>query len=905
MKAIFALALKVAIPTPEAFALAYMVEHSWIQSVLAVSNKPLFFNPAIHRRSYFRAYWPAIKAFVGKGRNTPKVISSLGFLFLCCIAGGCSAGTVIDPSQPATDSIYSASVPFGQTFMVEHRGLQGIEIVLEGSSEPQVAQTYLFLHPEGDLVAEGTLVEGAFTGRRWVSLAWPGISVAAPRAYKLEIHPPADHALRVGQGFPDTYVDGSFYFEGEPVAAQLTFRTKYSRIALAGELLEWLWAQMQIVFVAFLVFLLPGWGLLAWLRQPPEGDLLYGWPARLCLASGLGIAFYPLLFSWMDLLGLHLGAGTLAIAAAFALLSLLIRTLLLWRDPGPSGLPSLTICRITHHADYGFLIVLAALLLSRFWPLRGVEAPFWGDSVQHAYIVQLMLDNGGLFHDWRPYADFLSFTHQFGFHANTAIYGSVRGLSGVQATLESGQILNVMGIMTLYPLAVHVAGGNRWAGVAAMVVGGLLSLQPAMYFNWGRYAQLSGMVVLPVSILLLWRMVDQRGWQPHAVIVNGIALAGMALCYYRMPLFYGAFAFLCLLFWILPLWGWDSLRWKIGLANLGGVLALGLFLLTPHLSRVTGSSLVGRAAASLQGAPRNWVWSDYQIWRSLPDYYPVWMQQWSAGALLWSFIVSHRRGFLLGLWGVSLGSLVALSLLRIPLMSELQNFAVVIAMYLPISIMSGWTVGWLLDWLNVNLEGVWKRLLPHFSVAVSLTVVVFALSPTRYIADEQYNMVTAPDMLALDWIGQNLDQDAKVFVPGFRIYGGRTVVGADAGWWIPLLGNRANSMPPQYALLERPLEKDQVNELVGLVASLEGIPLSTLPGAALLCEQGYTHVYLGQKQGAVGFEVRQLYSQVQLSQNPAFLPVYAQDRVRIYEVDPEFCASGTEFFTSAVGHMFQ
>ncbi len=825
----------------------------------------------------------------------------LGCLWALCLGAGCTSDTVMVEAQPATDAIYAASLPVGQTLLVEHRGLQGIDIVMEGAPEPQSARTFLFLHPEGDLWAEGSLSLEAGGGRRWVPLRWPGIAMPAPRSYRLEIHPEPGHALSVGQGFPDTYVNGSFYLDGTPVAAQLTFRLRYSRLALVGELLRWSWTQLQIVLMAFLVFLVPGWGLVAWLRQPAEQDPLHGWPVRFCLAGGLGVALYPLLFSWLDLLGLHLGTGTYAVATGLGLVSLLYRTLLLWRDPGPRGLPPLSVGQISHKADIGFLLVLGGLLLTRFWPLRGVETPFWGDSVQHAYIVQRMLEQGGLFQDWRPYAEFLTFTHQFGFHANTAVYGAMRGLTGVKATLEAGQVLNVLGVLALYPLTVWVAGGNRWAGVAAMVVGGLLSSMPAMYFNWGRYAQLSGLVVLPVAILLLWRMADTRGWQLGTIVVNGIALAGMILCYYRMPLFYGAFAFLCLVFWIVPVWGWDVRRWRTGLAHLGGVLTLSLVLLSPHMVRVYGSFLAGRAAASLQGAPEHWVWNDYQIWRSLPEYYPRWMQQWAGGALLWSFIVAHHRGFLLGLWGISLGSLVALSLVRIPLMSELQNFAVVIAMYVPFSVLCGWTIGWLMDWLAQHGQGIWSRRLSSLALAVCLLVVALALPRTQYIADEQFNMVTAPDLLAMEWMDAQLGPEAKVFVPGFRIYGGRTVVGADAGWWIPLLGGRSISMPPQYALLERPADPEQVPRLINLIASLEGIPLSTLPAAALLCEQGYSHVYLGQKQGAVGFEVRQLYSEAQLRQNPALQPVYVQDRVRIYALDPQFCASGTDFSNPVQG----
>ena len=48
------------------------------------------------------------------------------------------------------------------------------------------------------------------------------------------------------------------------------------------------------------------------------------------------------------------------------------------------------------------------------------NVPLWGDSQQHSTIVQLILDHGGLFDDWAPYADIQSLTYHFGFHAFAA-----------------------------------------------------------------------------------------------------------------------------------------------------------------------------------------------------------------------------------------------------------------------------------------------------------------------------------------------------------------------------------------------------------------------------------------------------------------------------------------------------
>ncbi len=817
----------------------------------------------------------------------------LGCLGLSALITGCDFRDYVPVYQPETSMMQEVVEPVGQTLFLESAGFRALDVWAAGEGERLTVPVALFTHPDRLPVAslEWELVptvEG-----RWVRLHWPNALASRNRSFFLEIAPPAEGSLRLGTGPAHVYVNGSLYLSGMPVDGQLAMRPVFSRGAMLLDRGAWLLTQAVLVLVAFLVFVVPGWGLVAWWPRSGADHPLHNWIGRLCVALGLSVALYPLLFVWFDLFGLYPGRGIPLIAIGLGIVLLAWRTLSLWRAPGPDGLPTWRPLQIRSWDEGAFLLVVAGLLFSRFWTLRAVQAPLWGDSVQHAFIVQRMLEQGGLFDSWRPYADFLSFTNHFGFHANVTVLGLLMNFTGVEATLVGGQILNVIAILSLYPITVWVAAGNRWAGIVALLAGGLLSTMPAMYVNWGRYAQLSGQAVLPVAMLLLWLLVEKRRVRFRSAGITALALGGMALCYYRMPLFYAAFALLLLLFWIVPDWRRDMQRWRQGLLNLLAAVGISLLLVSPQFARLWGSILVGRAAISLGGAPQNWVWGDYQIWRSLPDYYPRWFQQWAGGAWILAIIVAHRRAFLVGLWGISLGALVALSLLRVPLMSELQNFAVVIAMYIPCSILAGWLVGWLLDWVR-HTRPTWASVMPQTALLMCLLITVLAMPRTRDILDEQFNMVTPADMYAMAWIREYTADDAQFLVSGFRVYGGRTVVGADAGWWIPLLTHRANSMPPQYALLEKPVRADQVANWVNLVASLEMIPLSSPLATRILCEQGYTHVYVGQKQGAVGFEVKQLFTAAQLDQNPYLHPVYRQDRVRIHAVDTDYCQHGRQ-----------
>ena len=92
-------------------------------------------------------------------------------------------------------------------------------------------------------------------------------------------------------------------------------------------------------------------------------------------------------------------------------------------------------------ADLTLLGILVLIAGTRFWAVRRLAAPMWGDAYQHTMIAQLLVDHGGLFNSWAPYASLQSFTYHFGFHSAVAVFHWVTSLSLPQATLWTGQIL--------------------------------------------------------------------------------------------------------------------------------------------------------------------------------------------------------------------------------------------------------------------------------------------------------------------------------------------------------------------------------------------------------------------------------------------------------------------------------
>jgi hypothetical protein len=151
-------------------------------------------------------------------------------------------------------------------------------------------------------------------------------------------------------------------------------------------------------------------------------------------------------------------------------------------------------------------------------------------------------------------------------------------------------------------------------------------------------------------------------------------------------------------------------------------------------------------------------------------------------------------------------------------------------------------------------------------------------------------LVTRPDVEAMNWIRDNTAPGARFLVQGFRVHDGKSAVGSDAGWWIPLLAGRENTIPPEYALLtEAPLEAGYGRRVVGLVEGLEENSVASPEGLELLCDWGVTHVFIGQQQGLVGFGAKQLFSPQDLRTSAAFRPVYQHDRVSIFALNEQEC----------------
>ena len=124
------------------------------------------------------------------------------------------------------------------------------------------------------------------------------------------------------------------------------------------------------------------------------------------------------------------------------------------------------------------------------------------------------------------------------------------------------------------------------------------------------------------------------------------------------------------------------------------------------------------------------------------------------------------------------------------------------------------------------------------------------------------------------------------------------VVGGDAGWWLPILTQRANSIPPQYALFTaRPIEPGYTQQVNNLVHTLLTSPPTAPEGIQALCDFGITHVYIGQRRGMAVAALppstrpeKPMLDTAELAASELFDLVYQYDLVRVFRFNHDVCA---------------
>ena len=849
------------------------------------------------------------------------------FFFLLVFATLSACSPALRRDQPIRSSwlpIPNGS-SLGQSFVPAYDGLQAVHLAIDPPPNSQgVIRLVLADSPAmGKILARAELPFQSSGRPTEIALTFEPLPASARRDLYFEASFSGPARLQFAAAPGDAYLDGSAYLDQAPQDAQLSFSLEYNRFlllaGLAGEALSW----GGLLLAAAALFSLPGLALLdlagllpkstiatappapsagGQSARPRQGSLFafadppLDWIEALCLSLGAGFTLIPPLMLWTDVFNLHLGApyAWLSVGLGFAWLG--------WRSwrwlqsrtkrmaircslpPQPAAVTRLPIL--------AFILVAALVIAVRLWVIRRLDIPLWGDSYQHTLIAQLLVENGGLFDSWLPYAPLTTFTYHFGFHAIAATLQWLTALDMPRAVLVAGQLVNAAAVLGLYPLA-RRAGDTPWAGVGAVLIAGLLTSMPMAYINWGRYTQLAGQAVLPVLFSLVLQIYAAPRPRLPAWTVAALAFSGLGLIHYRVLIFAILFIPPALLFNL------NSHNWKRLVAATAVIGLLGGFLFLPYFLHAFQGKILSIFAAQIStpAAQVSRFIQDYNAIAPLQSYLPMWLWLLQPFALLWSLL--RRQSFPLLIFAWWLLVLVAANpgWLGLPGAGAISNFAVFIFAYFPAALLaanlSASLIRYGLPKLGEKFVAPLYRFSPAACFILVLAAAVAGIRPRLHdLRLQEYALVTRPDQRAAAWIRAQLPPDAVFLVNSFSAYDNSVIVGSDGGWWLPLLAGRQTNLPPlNYGseLGPDPGYRLRVNDLWRQVME-KG--LDDPQTAASLQAAGITHVYVGQRQGMVN-NPAPLLAPEKLLASPHLRPVYRQDRVWIFELIPPGSPAGS------------
>ena len=649
------------------------------------------------------------------------------------------------------------------------------------------------------------------------------------------------------------------------------------------------WAAQHAAYVAGValaavaLWLVPGLALLRWL-----------WPGRLnpalrltlALCAGVGLAPVALLFA--HLVRLPWNGWTTYAYVALALVALLYR----------AGPWRRRLRQAARRAQTWTTVWLAGLgllaLIGRLYLVRDLPVGLWGDSYQHTMMAQLLVDNAGLFTSWQPYAPLATFTYHFGFHANAALLHWLTGLPVAQCVLAVGQLLSVATLAAAFALTAYLSRSTA-AGLWAALLVGFINIQPAYYFNWGRYTQLDGQVLL-AAMLVAWLRAPEgppvwsrRAWR--GLLLAGLLTAGLFLSHYIVSLFAAMFLGLYGLARLARRPTWAELR-QVALGAVFVGLIAGL-LAAPWLANTLSGYLVRNATGFVNGGVEAGRISGYA---SLPPIPAEMVKRYIlALAGLGLFLAAARRQWrvaLLAGWALLLLLAVVPHIVGLPGAGVIDNFVVYIALYLPLGPLAGYALA--------ELQRVAQRGLPGLARmaagAALLAGSVWGFGwQNQHLYDGAYQLFTPADAQAVDWIESNTPAEARFFVNAFPAYGGTLIAGSDGGWWLPLLAHRATNLPPLTYGSERGEQADYSVQVREFAVAVRGRPLSDSTPVAIdlttadnfnrLVAAGFGYVYLGAHANPDANGGDHIDGAALQGRPDLFTLVYNLDGVQIYQLE--------------------
>jgi hypothetical protein len=362
-----------------------------------------------------------------------------------------------------------------------------------------------------------------------------------------------------------------------------------------------------------------------------------------------------------------------------------------------------------------------------------------------------------------------------------------------------------------------------------------------------------------------------------------ITLAGLAVTHYRV--------LIIALIFLITLWIFYARRATIRsmfMKTLWIGAGAGLLFL-PWFMRVFGGRILKIFAYQMRTSAKVAVEVNPQLSSigNLFFYLPAVI--WFALLMIIGFGIWRReKGIaLISIWWFASFLIANPSWFGLPGSGALDSFTILIATYIPASVLVGAAIVWLYEFIAPSFKLRLKNK-TAFSLGVVILFIGICFFGVRQRLNEiqpaQFSLATRPDILAAKWIEENTAPDARLLVNSFPAFNDSVIVGSDGGWWLPLLAHRQTNLPPLNYGFDQGPNLDYIHWVNSLTFEIKSKGVTHPDVLDTLRKRGINYVYIGQRQGGVNYGGPLLLDPDQFLASSNFRLVYHQDRVWIFNI---------------------
>jgi hypothetical protein len=608
--------------------------------------------------------------------------------------------------------------------------------------------------------------------------------------------------IQINGRLEDAYPYGQVYSNGSPINADIAFRLSYEYdLSAFFQDLKLFIGDIWLVIPLIILLWLPGWLLLDISRLRIRFDL----GEQTAISIGLSLAVIPLVMLCTTVLNLHWSSNAALFSAGFLLALFIVRIIycriisrkqkseLFESQSEIEPDPARRLFSWFLNPSFLFTMIFLGSLAIRLIMVRDLATPAWVDSVHHALITRLILENGSYPGTYLPNLNISATTYHAGFHSIAAFFTWLSQLDLARSLLILGQVLNAFAVFSVYLLTKTLTRSSV-ASLCAAFITGFLTPMPAYYTSWGRYTELTGLLIFPVALALI------QSWHDHAedkktiwtILLAAITAGGLFMIHYRVVVF---LACLLIAYFCAQLLTDEKITHCEHINLLLLILAvagLGIVLVLPWFIPTLKNLLLPKLAVTIENSTT--AFADFS-WPYLNSALGKQALVLAGLGLAWSLIKKRGLAILIILWITLLFFLANLDAFKLPGSGLITNISVEIILFIPISVLGGYFI----EQLVVN----WKQLLPtrFFIPASSIMIIIFSL--IAYLGAKQLIPIINPvtilsrqaDLPAIQWVEDHIPKNEIIAINPFS-WGYGLYAGNDGGYWIEALSDKLTLPPP-------------------------------------------------------------------------------------------------------------